>query len=123
MHCCHCGGRIGDDVKIQPTRVPEDGGDVWCPRCFVARRMRDDPSRFNARQAAAVRCQLCGWQTLSFGALPGTRLRCGHCGRFAGLKVSLDDLPLTRQEASAVEELAREAGYKDPRRIKPAHSV
>lgn len=112
--CCNCSSSIGDDAKVQITNAD---GEKWCPVCFVTRRMHAEPDRFNATQAAAVRCILCGWVSVSFGALPGSKLRCGACGRFAGQLVRLDNLPLTNQERGNIEEIARAAGIKEPRRI------
>jgi late competence protein required for DNA uptake (superfamily II DNA/RNA helicase) len=116
-HCCRCTSGVGDEAKVQPTIVD---GEVYCPRCFVTRRMREEPERFNATQACAAQCTRCGWQSVSFGALPGARLRCGHCLRFQALAVDLESLPLTPAEQSAIEELARTAGIREPHRLSKA---
>lgn len=83
--CCRCSSSIGDAVKVQPQNVtPVDGKggiETMCPRCFVWVRMREEPERFNASQAAVAKCQFCQWVMVSFGARPGAGLRCFHCGR------------------------------------------
>lgn len=116
MHCCNCQSTIGDEAKVQPTTVD---GEVYCPRCFVWRRANAEPNRFNAAQMAAVRCQLCGWVTVSFGCNPISfqAPRCGHCLNFSALLLPLSDLPLTKREAATMEQLAREAGI-EPKRIR-----
>jgi len=113
--CCHCLSSVGPTAKVQPTNAD---GETWCPPCFVFRRMAAEPERFNATQAAPVRCMLCGWVSVSFGALPGKSLMCGHCGKFSGLKLRLDEMPFTKIETDAVAQAARDAGYKNPRRLR-----
>jgi len=119
MHCSHCQSTIGDEAKVQPTHVD---GETFCPRCFVWRRIHAEPARFNASQMAAVRCQICGWQSVSFGVNPASfqAARCGHCLGFCALVLPLEEMPMTRKEAAAMEEIARESGLKEPKRISRA---
>lgn len=81
--CCHCASSIGDDVQVHPQFVTDakDASkvEVYCPRCFVWWRMRQEPERFQAHQACVARCQFCHWTMVSFGARPGGSLLCFHC--------------------------------------------
>lgn len=112
--CCRCTRPVGPNAMVQPTNVD---GEIYCPPCFVTRRMREEPGRFNATQACAATCAICRWETVSFGAIPGQRLRCGHCLRFTARKLDFARLPLLSAETRAIEELARESGMKDPQRL------
>lgn len=104
--CCHCGSSVGDAAKVHPVNVDGDG-ETWCPRCFVSRRMRDEPGCFNASQAAAVKCARCGWVTVSFGARPGRdSLMCFHCWTPCARKLPL---VLSRGEFKQIAEIADEA--------------
>jgi hypothetical protein len=95
LTCCNCFSRVGDDVKVQPQNItPADGKgptEIWCPRCFVWVRMRQEPERFTAHQSCVAKCQFeaagCGWISVSFGARPGAGLRCFHCGRGGAARV------------------------------------
>jgi hypothetical protein len=112
--CCRCKRAVGDDVKVQPTRVD---GEVFCPGCFVTRRMREEPSRFNATQACAATCPICKWVSVSFGAIPGQRLRCGYCLRMTARRLPIESLPFTPDEARTIEQVARDSGFKEPHRL------
>jgi hypothetical protein len=106
-HCSNCRRELGAETKVQPTTVD---GTSWCPLCFVARRMADDPSRFNASQAVAAKCVFCGWTVVSFGARPGQgRMHCSHCSREGALKVRFVDLPLTERETKQLAEIVHES--------------
>jgi len=115
--CCRCASSVGDEAKVQPSIVD---GEVYCPRCFVTRRMREEPERYNATQACAAQCVRCEWLTVSFGARPGSKLRCGHCLSFMALAVPLETLPLASDEQRTIEDLARSSGLKDPHRLSKA---
>lgn len=112
--CCRCDREVGDKPKVQPTNVD---GEIYCPICMVTRRMREEPERYNASQACAATCSHCTWTSVSFGALPFQRLRCGYCLRMTAHKVDVDLLPFTRAEATAIEDLARATGLKEPHRL------
>jgi len=116
MHCSLCQSSVGDDVKVQPTTVD---GERFCPRCFVFRRVHAEPERFNASQMAAVHCQLCGWDSVSFGVHPMRfqAARCNHCLQYSAMILPIELMPLTKKEASTIEEIARESGIKDPKRL------
>lgn len=113
--CCHCSTTLGPGAKIQPTTVtpaddPNGTPETWCPPCFVAKRMVEEPSRFNASQTAAIVCRACGWKSVSFGAKPRSALRCNHCGAYAGKKLPLPELPITMREANDFVDAAHAAG-------------
>lgn len=102
--CCNCGSGVGPDAKVHPVNADDE---TWCPRCFVSRRMHDEPERFNATQAAAVKCSGCGWVTVSFGARPGHEsLMCFHCFRPLARKMPL---VLSKGEFEQIAEIAHEA--------------
>lgn len=85
-YCCNCSSAVGTSAKCQPTDVE---GEIFCPRCFVWKRMLIEPERFNASQAAAVKCQFCAWTTVCFGARPGAGLVCSHCGKGGAMRVPI----------------------------------
>ncbi len=114
-YCCRCSSAMGEAVKVQPTIVD---GSVYCPRCFCWWRMNQNTgegfqgaNRFNATQAAACKCQFCGWTVISFGARPGERLRCTHCSRPGCIKIPLEEGMFTKVEREAIADAAR-AGEK-----------
>lgn len=108
--CCNCGSSVGDSVKVQPTRVVDaDGkgpGEVWCPRCFVWKRMLLEPERFNASHVVAARCQFCHYLMVSPGG-DGRGVHCSNCGRGGAmmLRPSPEEL---EQIAKAVRSAAEE---------------
>jgi hypothetical protein len=107
--CCHCGSTVGESTKVQRQNID---GKMWCPRCALTRRFAEEPERFNASQAIVAKCQFCEWTCVSFGALPGTRLHCGHCGRFGCVPVNMDSMPFTKREVDAAIEGVRSAKNK-----------
>jgi hypothetical protein len=74
--CVSCKQPVGDGPKRAPVHVTDDAGghEVWCPRCFVGTRAPMEPVRFAPRLYAAVRCSLCGWESVDFG-----QHRCAQC--------------------------------------------
>lgn len=114
MTCCNCDRAIGEGTKVQSTTVtPADGkgaDEHWCPRCFVAKRMHEEPGRFNASQTCVVNCRACGHEVVSFGALPRRANRCSRCQANAGKKIKLAELPITPRDAKAFVEAAHAAG-------------
>lgn len=106
-HCTNCRRELGAETKVQPSRVD---GKVWCPPCFITRRMGDDPARFNAAQAIAAKCVFCGWLVVSFGARPGAgRYHCSQCSRSGALRVRLEALPFTKTEAETINDAVADA--------------
>jgi hypothetical protein len=75
--CVGCKQPVGDGPKRAPVHVTDDAGgrEIWCPRCFVGKRASMEPHRFASWLYAAVRCSLCGWESVDFG-----QHRCGQCG-------------------------------------------
>ncbi len=75
--CVGCKDPIGDAPKRAPVHVSDDSGahEAWCPCCFVGTRAPMEPRRFAPWLYAAVRCSLCGWESVDFG-----QRRCGQCG-------------------------------------------
>jgi hypothetical protein len=96
--CCYCDTEVGEGSKVQRNTID---GELFCPRCAVTRRFVAEPERFNASQSCVAKCQFCHWTSVSFGALPGTPLQCGHCGKFGCVPVRLDSLPFTKREVDA----------------------
>lgn len=112
--CCNCPQELGEGTKVQPTEVvPADGKggtEVYCPPCFVAKRMHEEGPRFQAHQTCVIVCRACGWKSVSFGAQPRRANRCNHCGNFAGKKVPLPELPISPREAKDFVDAAHAAG-------------
>jgi hypothetical protein len=113
--CIHCSKTLGASTKTQPTDVvpadhPHGATETWCPRCFIAKRMVEEPLRFNASQTAVIICRACGWESVSFGASPRSALRCNHCGAYAGKKLPLPELPISQRDAKDFVEAAHAAG-------------
>jgi len=107
-YCCRCSSSLGEAVKVQPVNVDKE---TYCPRCFVWWRMNQPTEdmthgqpRFNATQACAAKCQFCAWTVVSFGALPGQRLRCSHCGGAGAVPVIIPRDGLTEREREAIRE-------------------
>lgn len=118
--CERCRTPIGPDAKVQPQNI--DGKERLCPSCFVHRRMHEDPQRFNATQACVAQCTVCRWTAVSYGTIPGQgRLRCGHCGAFAALRIDLSRLHLAKSDEQQIEDAARDAGF-EPHRLSPSRS-
>jgi hypothetical protein len=75
--CVGCKQPIGDGPKRAPVHVTDEvgGHEEWCPCCWVGVRAPMEPGRFAPWLYAAVRCSLCGWESVDFG-----QHRCGQCG-------------------------------------------
>ncbi|HEY1697979.1 MAG TPA: hypothetical protein VGG39_37725 [Polyangiaceae bacterium] len=75
--CVGCKVPTGDAPKRAPVHVNDDAGghELWCPCCFVGTRAPMEPRRFAPWLYAAVRCSLCGWDSVDFG-----QRRCAQCG-------------------------------------------
>ena len=66
--CVACNKPIGDGPKRAPVHVSDGvAQEVFCPLCFVSTRAPMEPRRFAPWLYAAVRCSLCGWESVDFG--------------------------------------------------------
>lgn len=75
--CVACKQPIGDEPRRAPVHVTDEAGghEAWCAPCFVGLRAPMEPGRFAPWLYAAIRCSLCGWESVDFGPR-----RCGQCG-------------------------------------------
>lgn len=110
-NCCRCSSSIGEKAKVQPQNVD---GEILCPRCFTWWRANQrseqgthEQPRFNAAQMCVAKCQFCEWTMVSFGAQPGLRLRCSHCGSAGAVPLPLTKDLFTKEEQEAIVEAQR----------------